>query len=160
MMNSHVRIHIYECICSMNSFNTNIFPPLSIKVISMGTTCPPLLLRCRAASAALPTLPQRCQHCRHAVAAPTALPPCGCCPLTLLPRCLPPPSCRRRCHCRRCSATAALALPTPPPCCPPSPHRCCAASAALLMLPPRCHHFHHAADAVAALHDFVLGAKP
>jgi hypothetical protein len=37
-MNSHVQIHIHEFICSMNSSNTNIFPPLSIKVISMGTT--------------------------------------------------------------------------------------------------------------------------
>ncbi len=38
VMNSHVRIHIYEFICSLNSSNTNIFPPLSIKVISMSMT--------------------------------------------------------------------------------------------------------------------------
>jgi hypothetical protein len=37
-MNSHVRIHTYEFIWSMNSSNTNIFPPFSRKVISMGTT--------------------------------------------------------------------------------------------------------------------------
>jgi hypothetical protein len=39
-MNSHIRILIHEFICPMNSSNTNIFPPLSIKVISMGTTQP------------------------------------------------------------------------------------------------------------------------
>jgi hypothetical protein len=38
MMNSHVQFHICEFIVSMNSSNTNIFPPLSIKVISMSTT--------------------------------------------------------------------------------------------------------------------------
>ncbi len=44
MMNSHVQIHVHVFICSMNSSNTNIFPQLSIKVISMGTTVnsPPL----------------------------------------------------------------------------------------------------------------------
>jgi hypothetical protein len=37
--NSHVWIHlIYEFICPMNSSNKNVFPPLSIRVISMGTT--------------------------------------------------------------------------------------------------------------------------
>jgi hypothetical protein len=45
MMNSHKQIHIYEFICSMNSFNTNIFPPLSIKVISMGMTLFPSMAR-------------------------------------------------------------------------------------------------------------------
>ncbi len=39
MMNSHVQIHIYEFIFSINSLNMNIFSPLSIKVTSMGTTC-------------------------------------------------------------------------------------------------------------------------
>ncbi len=38
MMNSHVQIHVYEIVCSINSSNIHIFPPLSIKVISMGMT--------------------------------------------------------------------------------------------------------------------------
>jgi hypothetical protein len=38
-VNSNVQIYlIYEFIYSINSYNTNIFPPLSIKVISMGMT--------------------------------------------------------------------------------------------------------------------------
>ncbi len=37
-VNSYVWLHItYEFIQSMHSYKTNIFPPLSIKVISMGT---------------------------------------------------------------------------------------------------------------------------
>jgi hypothetical protein len=61
-MNSNVRIHIYEFICYMNSFNTNIFPPLSIKVISMGTIAAAALpprcpCRRRAATTANATLP-------------------------------------------------------------------------------------------------------
>jgi hypothetical protein len=37
--------YIYEFMYYMNSYNTNIFPPLSIKVISMGMTLFPSMAR-------------------------------------------------------------------------------------------------------------------
>ncbi len=88
--------------------------------------CPPLPRRCRAASAALPTLPLRIRRCRPAAAAIAVLPPppplCRrrCCrPVILLPRYLPPLSCRHPRH-RPCHANASAVLPavaTPLPRC-------------------------------------------
>jgi hypothetical protein len=44
-MNSHVQINTYEFICPIISSNMKIFPPLSIKVISMGMTLFPSMAR-------------------------------------------------------------------------------------------------------------------
>jgi hypothetical protein len=60
MANLHVQIHIHEFICSMNSSNTNIFPPSFIKVISMGKTLPFACCHCR------------CRCCFFAATAATA----------------------------------------------------------------------------------------
>jgi hypothetical protein len=91
-------------------------------------------------TAALPTLPSRIRRCCPAAAATAVavLPPppplcrrLHCCPVTLLPRCLLPLSCRRRRH-RPHHADASAALPavaTPLP-------RCLRRSANAATMPP------------------------
>jgi hypothetical protein len=130
------RRRLQRCHCAADAALVLLTPP---------SYCAPLPLCCRAASATLPTLPLRFQRRRHAAAAVAVLPPLPtlchrrhCRPVTLLPRCLPPLSCRCKHHRHCCAAAATLALPTPPQRCPPLPRRCRAASAALLTLPPRC----------------------
>jgi hypothetical protein len=85
---------------------------------------PPLLHLCSAALLL-------CHRCHRCTATNTALPPLppSCHPATLPPCCLLPLRCRRRCHCRRCSAAIAALLP----CC-----LRCSVSTAAAVLPP-CH---------------------
>ncbi len=113
----------------------------ALALLTPSPHCPPLPRRCRAASAALPTLPPRIRRCRLAAATVAMLlpPPLLCRPVTLLPRCLPPQSCRHRRHRRRpCTAGSTTALPA---IAAPLLHCLCHsadAATALQMPSPRC----------------------
>jgi hypothetical protein len=125
---------------------------------------PPLCCRLRAASATLPTPPPCCRHLRRTATTVAAMPPpLPCChrrhssasasAAALPPRCLPPPSCRRRIQCRRCAAfrrpctaNAATSLPT---LAAPLPRCLCRSANAATAHPTLPPHFCHRLPAAA-----------